>query len=121
MNKPFVDRRKGPDHLQRWLGALTILCWLLFLVALIVFHYARPQINYGYLEFKGIDTRQNWDKTYLPWYLRSLWLCFGVTLIDVLLRLKRNRRKSDYHFYNLFILMLMIIGALGSYYVGLFE
>ncbi|CAG9296262.1 hypothetical protein [Celerinatantimonas diazotrophica] len=121
MKRTFVNRRKGPDRFQRLLGALSVLCWVLFLVALIVFHYARPQVNYGYLDYKGIATRQHWDAAYLPWFIRSLWLCFGITIVEVLLRIKRNRRKNDYHYYNIFILMLMVIGALGSYYVGLFT
>ncbi|MFM2483582.1 hypothetical protein [Celerinatantimonas yamalensis] len=120
MSPSHKERRRGPDKLQRWLSLLTIICWFIFLGALIIFHYARPQIDYGYLEFKGIDIRAHWDATYLPWYLRLLWLCIIVTLVDLLLRLPRHRRRSDHHIYNLIVLLLISAGALGSYYVGLF-
>ncbi|MFM2480089.1 hypothetical protein [Celerinatantimonas sp. YJH-8] len=120
INKSYRDRRKGPDRLQRSLMWLTLSCWFLFLLALIFFHYARPEMQYGLYKYRDINVRENWDKTYLPWYLGLLWFCLFVTVTDLVIRIKRNRRRSDHRNYNLLLLLLMLSGALGSYYVGLF-
>ncbi|CAG8998300.1 MAG: hypothetical protein CENE_00242 [Candidatus Celerinatantimonas neptuna] len=109
------------DRLQRWLSGLTILCWIVFLVALIVFHYARPQIDYGFLKYKDVVVREHWDAKYLPWYLTLLWGCMVITLIDLIARLVRRYRHKHHHYYNLIVLLLIVIACLESYYVGLFR
>lgn len=99
---------------------LTLGSWCLFLLALIIFHYARPEVHYGLYDYHEIAIRDHWDKTYLPWYLGLLWGCVAITVIDIVLRWKRSRRRGDNRFYHLMVLLLMLAAALGSYYVGLF-
>ncbi|WP_108649758.1 hypothetical protein [Dongshaea marina] len=47
------ERRKGPDLGQRILQLCSILAWLLFLVAMVLFHFARPEVQFGLLTFWG--------------------------------------------------------------------
>lgn len=118
------DRKNKPrkrDQLQRVLSGLTILCWIVFLIALIVFHYARPQIDYGFLKYKDVVVREHWDAEYLPWYLMLLWGCMAITLFDLGVRILRRHRHRHHHYYNLVILLLMVTASLGCYYVGLFH
>ncbi|GAA0453083.1 hypothetical protein MT389_17800 [Aeromonas salmonicida] len=43
------ERRQGPDWLTRGLQGLVILCWAGFIVLLSLYHYARPEVAYGFL------------------------------------------------------------------------
>lgn len=114
MTNDEADTRVHFNKLQ-W---LSLICWMIFIIGLIIFHYARPSIDYGYMNYKGIAPDSRWHQLYVPWFLGAMWLCVGVTFIDVLVRIiTRSRRR---HLYNLCLLLLMLMGFLGSYYVGIF-
>ncbi len=48
------------DTRIRWLGLLAIVDWLLFLVVLVLVHYARPEVPYGILRYFDIEVRDTW-------------------------------------------------------------
>jgi len=116
MRRLRIERRTGPDLLQRSFLWLAISCWGLFLVAMLAFHYARPEVEYGMLRYLDMDIRKSWDRQTLPLFLYALWSCCGITLLSILLNFSRNRRQEDYHIFNFVLLLLIALGGLALYY-----
>lgn len=78
------ERRRGPDGLTRVLRGLVILCWGGFIVLLSLYHFALPEVAYGFLVYGGIKVRQSWDPQLTPWLLHGLWGCCLLTLAVLL-------------------------------------
>ena len=112
------DRRHGPDWLTRVLQGLVMLCWGGFIVLLSLYHYARPEIAYGFLVYGGVRVRQSWDPALTPWLERGLWACCLLTLVVLVLERGRSRRQEDALHANLFILLLILAASLLFYYLG---
>jgi len=110
------ERRRGPDGWIRVLQGLVILCWGGFIVLLSLYHFARPEVAYGFLVYGGVKVRQSWDPQLTPWLLHGLWGCCLLTLM-VLAR-GRSRRQEDARHVNLFILLLILVACLLLYYRG---
>ena len=47
------ERRRGPDGWIRVLQGLVILCWGGFVALLSLYHFARPEVAYGFLVYGG--------------------------------------------------------------------
>lgn len=118
MRYPRNDRRKGDDLLQRSFLWLSLISWGLFLVYVLAYHYARPEVEYGLLRYWDIDIRSGWDLKTLPIFLYAIWSCCGVTLISIFLNFSRNRRLEDYHIFNFVLLLLITLASLAVYYFG---
>lgn len=112
------ERRQGPDWLTRGLQGLVILCWAGFIVLLSLYHYARPEVAYGFLVYGGIAVRDYWDPVLTPWLVYWLWSCCLLTLAVFLLERRRSRRREDSLHVNLTILLLIFIASLLFYYAG---
>ncbi|MXQ68852.1 MULTISPECIES: hypothetical protein [Aeromonas] len=95
---------------------LVILCWGGFVALLSLYHFARPEVAYGFLVYGGVKVRQSWDPLLTPWLERGLWGCCLLTLM-VLAR-GRSRRQEDARHVNLFILLLILVACLLLYYRG---
>ena len=120
MRSSRIERRQEPDLLQRSFFWLALACWGLFLVAMLAFHYARPEVEYGLLRYWDIDVRTSWKPQMLRVFLYALWSCCGVTLVSVVLNFPRNRRLEDYHIFYFVLLLLIALGSLAAYYIGYF-
>jgi len=109
--KTILNRRTGPDLLQKSMFILGIICWVLFIVALMLFHYARPEIEYGYLNYLNLDVRDYWHDDYKTWFTYVLWACSFLSLVTIFLNHVRSRRKNDHRWYNLILLLLVSVAA----------
>ncbi len=49
--------RKGPFQLVAWCAGIG---WMMFIVVLILIHYARPEVDYGILRYFDVQTRDHW-------------------------------------------------------------
>ncbi len=114
------ERRRGPDGWIRVLQGLVILCWGGFVALLSLYHFARPEVAYGFLVYGGVKVRQSWDPLLTPWLERGLWGCCLLTLMVLVLVLARgrSRRQEDARHVNLFILLLILVACLLLYYRG---
>ena len=102
-----IDRRqigKGHDWFYRVINAGNILVWLVFLAAMVVFHYARPERVSGVERFWGVTGRQEWNEGLTLWLLVLLSICTVSSLVLMLLRRQRNRRKNEGWLTNLVFL-----------------
>jgi H+/Cl- antiporter ClcA len=110
-----IDRRQTPakkDSLYRILSIGVILGWCLFIIAMLVFHVARPEISPGFFDYKNVDSRDFWDvpKTLILSLL--LGCCFLLSVAALIIRAKRARRRNDGLWLNLFFLFTGTLASL---------
>lgn len=101
------NRRSGPDWLQKSMLFLGIFCWLLFLLALLLFHYARPEVDFGYLRYLHLDVRSHWREELKELLVYVLSACSALSLATIVLNHFRSRRKTDQRWYNIIVLLLI--------------
>ena len=89
------DRRKNKDVRQLCIHGLSIAAWFCFLVALIMFHYARPEFEYGLIRYLGVDYRDHWLMKPRNLLILFLVLTGIMSSISIAVRQKRNRRADD--------------------------
>ncbi|RKF20424.1 hypothetical protein DBZ36_08275 [Alginatibacterium sediminis] len=117
-----LERRKGPDQIQRSFNYVALIVWALFVVSMLAFHFARPEQPYAWTYSEGISqARTSWDENYQFWFLLFLWSCCGLTLLTIALNWLRSRRRNDYMRVNLLLLALIVIASLLAYYLGVFN
>lgn len=105
-----VDRRKGNDWLASAINLLNIVSWTVFIIALVLFHYAKPEMATYATEVRGISVRQHWIMSLREWLVLSLYVCAGNSLVTLAFNSFRIKRKTDRKRYNL-ILLIVVTGA----------
>ncbi|GAB5382253.1 MAG: hypothetical protein Alis3KO_37120 [Aliiglaciecola sp.] len=109
------NRRKTPrshDRFYQIVLGLNIFAWVVFVAALIVFHYARPELISGVQEYWGVEGRQDWSRSLSVYLLILLALCTLMSLLVLILRRFRTRRQNDYFGINVVILLAISITVL---------
>ena len=117
----ITDRRKisrQQDKLYQFVVALNMLAWAILIGALIVLHYARPEFISGVQTYWGIDGRDFWSKEHLSDLLTLLQVCLFITIATIVLRSRRNRRKTDRFGVNVLILLVISVTSLVTIYVA---
>ena len=107
MNSQQPDRRRKPrdkDGFYQFVLTVNSVCWLVLIGALVVFHFARPEMVTGLQTYWGIEGRTTWSEEHVDALIMLLQLCLGMTLLTMRLRSRRNRRREDNYGVNLFIL-----------------
>lgn len=111
----LMNRRKQlrkDDGLFKFLVGLNVVGWFVFLGAMIVFHYARPEFVSGVQAFWGITGREEWASG-LSVYLKGLLAtCVIISVTVLVLKRKRNRRENDYYGINGYVLMFSALSSL---------
>ena len=114
------ERRKisrQHDGFYQIVVTLNIVAWILLLAALVVFHYARPEFITGVQNFWGIDGRDFWSEEHLDKLLTLLQICLVTTIVTIVLRSRRNRRKTDGLGINILILLVISVASLATIYM----
>jgi hypothetical protein len=91
---------------------VNILAWISMVVVLVLFHYARPELITGLQEYWGIEGDTSWSEEHLSAMTIMLQVCVVLSLISIVMRAKRNRRKTDSFGVNLFILFAIAVISL---------
>jgi len=104
-----VNRRKSPDKWVFIVRILTLLSWLLFIVALCVSYYAAPEKDYGLLRYHEIEVRTYWLVELTGYLYKTLWLSAMVSFLSLIVHKFRSRRQSDSKNFNLVLLMAISI------------
>jgi hypothetical protein len=110
------QKSRSEDILFRAAVGLNLFAWALLLVALIVFHYARPDFITGLQNYWGIDGRDFWHNSKLNWLLILLETCLLMSFFTVIIRARRNRRKADHFGMNLLVLLIISFISLATLY-----
>ena len=114
------DRRKMPrrqDAFYKLVQGLNIFAWVVFVAALIVFHYARPELISGLQQFWGVEGRSEWSESLSIYLFVLLGICLSLAGAVIILKRQRNRRKEDFLGINAFLL-LFITGAISFWIIS---
>jgi uncharacterized membrane protein len=103
--KQIKDRRHSSDVWRNANQVITIVSWLLFLVALIMSYYAVPDKDYGVLRYYDIEIRQFWLTPLTGYLYIMLWLSAMGSYVALMVDKYRNRRRSDNPHFNLWFLL----------------
>lgn len=106
------ERRTGPDLVCRLFAWLAIAGWLLFLLSLIITHYASPEMDSGLVRYWHIDIRTYWRPKLTVWLTWLLWGCVLLSSISFVLNWFRLKRRSDHLHLNIVLLLLTSLGFL---------
>ncbi|MFT4926617.1 MAG: putative membrane protein SirB2 [Phenylobacterium sp.] len=106
------NRRNKTNVKVRWLFWLSALAWLVFIIALVVYHYGRPEMDYGVFRYHGIAVRDHWLEESRLWYEGLLMVCVFLNLISLAINKKVMRRHQDRLRYNVVSLLLICIAIL---------
>lgn len=106
------ERRSGPDLLCRAFAWLAIIAWFLFVLALVVAHYARPEMDTGLVRYWGIDIRTDWRPKLTLYLQYMLWATAALSGVSLLLNYLRSRRRNDHLHLNIILLLLSCAGFL---------
>lgn len=104
----LAERRSTPRSqtpFYKFMLALNIVGWVGMVVVLVLFHYARPDFISGVQQYWGIEGDTSWSESHLSAMTIMLQVCLIVTLVSIIMRARRNRRRSDSFGINLFILL----------------
>lgn len=104
----LAERRSTPRSqtpFYKVMLALNIVGWVGMVVVLVLFHYARPDFISGVQQYWGIEGDTTWSESHLSAMTIMLQVCLIVTLVSIIMRARRNRRRSDSFGVNLFILL----------------
>lgn len=121
MPEGYPERRvinRKNDRLYRIVVGLNVIAWVLLMGALILLHYARPEFITGLQNYWGIEGREIWSEDHVDNLLILLQICLLTTIITIVLRSKRNRRKSDRFGINVMILLIISIASLVTIYMS---
>lgn len=104
---PLKERRKGPDVFSKSIRWLTITAWLIFIICMIVTHYARPEIHAGMVRHWGLEIRTEWHPQLTAVLIYLLWLCLFLSGVSLIINRLRLRRRTDRLHFNVILLLLM--------------
>lgn len=119
MPNKFKDRRKknrSQDAFYIFVNLLNIVSWIFLVAALFMLHYARPEFIAGVQDYWGIEGRDFWSPEHLQDLLTLLQFCLFTALATIVLRTRRNRRKTDTFGYNLLVLLIISVVSLATIY-----
>jgi hypothetical protein len=103
--EPRKERRQSNDFWGNAKTVITLVSWLLFLVALVISYYAVPEKDYGVLRYYDIEIRQFWLTPLTGYLYIMLWLSALGSYLALMVDKYRSRRGSDNTHVNLWFLL----------------
>ncbi|MBO1518606.1 hypothetical protein [Oceanisphaera pacifica] len=100
----MAQRRHG--WFSRLLIVMTIGGWALYIVLLLVFHYGRPEQDFGYLRYQDISVRAQWLSVHLFWAYAGVLGALGIAVTAFTLVHLKGRRHLQY--LKVYLVMLAI-------------
>lgn len=114
------NRRVVPrigDKFYQTILFLNGFAWIIFVAAMVVFHYARPELISGVQEYWGVEGREDWSMTLSFSLMILLSLSTFLSLLVLVLKRKRSRRRNDYMGINIVILLIIAATSLTWIYI----
>ena len=103
---------------SRVLGWLSIVGWIVFVAALIVFHYARPEHSTILTEIFGVPIRDYWHITLGDLFVVLLLFGLLISLVTFSINLFLYSQNRQHLWLNTMILILTFLGGLALYFFG---
>jgi len=105
--EPRKERRHTSDFWGNAKTVITLISWLLFLVALVMSYYAVPEQDYGVLRYYDIEIRQFWLTPLTGYLYILLWLSALGSYLALMVDKYRSRRRTDNTHFNLWFLLII--------------
>jgi len=106
------EKRKGPDILMNLLTWLAVIGWLMMFVVLIVIDIAKPHMESSFDHVNGAESPLSaWDPVLIQYIFYLMIAGFSISIIGIILNIKRHRRKRDK--YRISLIALGVISLLG--------
>ncbi len=105
----IVERRKKQDFASWLFILLSLLCWILFIGGLVIFHWAQPEFVTVFDRVYHLKLRTQWDYQYVIYMFYTIAGGFSIALIALFLGRIRGRRKTDYKGHLIFLGVLYVI------------
>lgn len=102
-----VERRKQEDPWIKVLRTLTVLGWLLFVVAVVMSYYAAPERVMGIVKYKVQDPRSHWLFPLTDYLFYLLAFNAVMSIVTIAINRFRSRRVSDGAGFNSFLLLVV--------------
>jgi len=90
-----THRQKNKRIQQLVIHALSITAWFFFILALIMFHYARPELEYGVIRYFGMEYRDHWLVTPRNLLILFLMLTGIMSSISLIVRGQYDSRSEN--------------------------
>lgn len=108
------DRRKKGRGDNKLLNFLTIICWTVFVSSLIVFHYARPEMESILVKFWNLPIRRTWEPFLKDILFGLLIFCSVMSFISMAINQRYLKRVEDHFRFNYLLLFLVSVGFIVS-------
>lgn len=103
------ERRVHSDIWLKTIQLLTLVAWIIFIIALVVSYYAAPDSEFGVLRYHGISVRKFWLTPLTGYLYILLWISALLSYIALIIHKFRSRRKSDNTRFNIFLLFIVSV------------
>lgn len=117
MNRPYHDRRKGPDL---WIKLLTwsgITSGLSLVAVLFITAMAKPEVETFFDRFYNLHLRRSWDMALMQYIFYLLLVCLFCSIAGLVINSRRKRRKDDHTRASLIVMLCISIFGLIQYLV----
>ncbi|WP_319783955.1 hypothetical protein [Oceanisphaera sp. IT1-181] len=84
------------NWLNKLLIAMTVGGWALYVLLLLIFHYGRPEQNFGYLKHQQIPVRAEWLSLHHFWFHAGVWGALGLAVTAFTLVHLKGRAHLQY-------------------------
>jgi hypothetical protein len=103
------QRRSNSDWVSVAINLFNIFSWVVFLIALVIFHYARPEVEYFIYQMvnEQVNVRTDWLVDLKGWLEITLYFCLSLSLLTIVLNQFRLKRRTDRQRYNMYMLFVM--------------
>lgn len=110
-----VERRKGADWVDVSINVLNILAWVIFLIALVIYHYAKPEIKYFVYEMvkEPVEVRTHWIEELKHWLFVTLYTCTFISALTLFVNRFRLKRRDDRQRYGMIMLVVVCVVFVG--------
>lgn len=110
-----IERRKGADWIDISINVLNILAWVVFLIALVIYHYAKPEIKYFVYEMvnEPVEVRTHWIEELKNWLFITLYTCTFISALTLIVNRFRLKRRDDRQRYGMIMLVVVCVVFVG--------
>ncbi len=108
------ERRRGPDVWRKMISWLSVIGWILMLVALVLFDLAKPHMMTFFDRFFHVSGATVWNYQLTLYIFFVMVAGFVISVSGLLINARRHRRKKDH--YSLSLMLLGIVSLLGAVY-----
>ncbi|GGB45661.1 hypothetical protein GCM10011502_18720 [Oceanisphaera marina] len=98
------------DWLSKMLVTMTVGGWGLYIILLVLFHYGRPEQDFGYLRYQDIAVRTEWLALHSFWFHAGVWGALGLAVTTFTLVHVKGRHHLQ--FLKIYLVMLAMAAVL---------